>query len=50
MGKKNDPKVMAYAAWMKTHGIRRTTAKCPVCYRTMSIPSDYHFRPGGGCK
>lgn len=50
MGKKNDPKVKAYAAWMKDHGIKRTTARCPVCYRIVRIPLDTHFRPGGGCR
>jgi hypothetical protein len=29
MGKKNDSKMKAHAAWMKEKGIRRTTGMCP---------------------
>ena len=31
------------AARMKALGIRRTTATCPLCYKTVHIPMDYHF-------
>lgn len=37
-----------YAKWMKDHGIRRTTTVCPICYRTISVPTDRHFF-GGNC-
>ena len=30
MGKKNDSKMQAHAAWMKDKGIRRTTGQCPM--------------------
>jgi hypothetical protein len=43
MGKKNDSKAQAYAAWMKDHGIRRTTARCSVCYRVVALPLDKHL-------
>lgn len=36
------------AARMKALGIRRTTAVCPVCYKTVAIPMDRHFF--GGCR
>jgi hypothetical protein len=38
-----------YASIMKAKGIRRTTGRCCVCYRIISIPTDYHFI-GGNCK
>jgi hypothetical protein len=44
--KKGDPKQKAYAAWMKDHKVIRRTAVCPICYRTISIPTDYHFVSG----
>lgn len=48
MGKKNDVKTKMFAAWMKDHGVRRTTARCTVCYKIVSIPMDRHF-VGGNC-
>ena len=48
MGKKNDPKVKQYAAWMKDHFIIRRTARCTVCYKIVAIPMDRHF-VGGNC-
>lgn len=44
MGKKNDPKMAAFAAWMKAHGIRRTTGRCPICNRIVGVPMDNHLR------
>jgi hypothetical protein len=41
-------KNQAMAERMKRLGIRRTTARCPVCYRIVSIPMDRHF-VGGNC-
>lgn len=37
------------AAYMKKHGIRRTTARCSVCYRIVGLPLDRHLF-GGACK
>ena len=37
------------AAWMKLKGIMRRTAKCPICYHTVSVPMDGHFS-GGTCQ
>lgn len=33
---------------MKALGIRRLTARCPVCYRIVALPIDRHLF-GGGC-
>lgn len=33
-----------YAKFMKANGIRRTTGRCCVCYKTISIPTDNHFK------
>lgn len=33
---------------MKDLGIKRTSARCPLCYRIVGIPMDRHFF-GGGC-
>lgn len=30
MGKKNDDKMKAHAAWMKAKGIKRTSGSCPM--------------------
>ena len=30
MGKKNDSKMQAHAAWMKEKGIKRTSGQCPM--------------------
>ena len=44
MSKKGDPKMKAYAAWMKEHGIKRTTAQCPIDHRhTYRIGDSGHF-------
>lgn len=48
MGKKNDPKAAAFAAWMKAHGIVRRTARCPICNRIIAVPTTRHFY-GGLC-
>lgn len=37
---KNDQEA---AARMKALGIRRTSARCPLCYRVVAIPMDRHF-------
>lgn len=37
------------AARMKTLGIIRRTARCPVCYRIVGLPLDRHLF-GGACK
>lgn len=44
MGKKNDPRMKSYAAWMKDHGVRRTTGRCPMCNSIVGIPMDNHLR------
>lgn len=47
-GQSNKAKNQAMAERMKRLGIRRTTARCPICYRIVSIPMDRHF-VGGNC-
>lgn len=47
-GQSNKAKNQAMAERMKRLGIRRTTARCCVCYRIVSIPLDRHFF-GGNC-
>lgn len=34
------------AAFMKAKGIRRTSTICPICYRTIAVPTDNHFKFG----
>lgn len=45
---RNKIKNVEMAARMKRLGIRRTTARCPVCYRIVGIPLDRHLF-GGNC-
>lgn len=37
MGKKNDSKMQAHAAWMKDKKITRKTGQCPMCQRPFLI-------------
>jgi hypothetical protein len=47
-GQATKAKNQAMAERMKRLGIRRRTARCPVCYRIVAIPMDRHF-VGGNC-
>lgn len=49
MGKKGDPKMKSYAAYLKDHGVQRLTAQCPICYGTYKIGKEAyaHFRLHG---
>lgn len=47
MASKRDAQRMSETAKrMKEMGIRRKTARCPVCYRIVGIPMDNHFKFG----
>lgn len=35
-------KNMAMAARMKAEGVRRNVARCPICYRIVSLSGLYH--------
>lgn len=47
-GQSNKAKNQAMAERMKRLRIVRTTGRCCVCYKIVSIPIDRHFF-GGGC-
>lgn len=47
-GASNKAKNSQMAQRMKMLGIRRTTARCCLCYKIVAIPLDRHFF-GGNC-
>lgn len=47
-GQASKQKNQAMAERMKRLGIRRTTGRCPVCYRIVALPLERHLF--GGCK
>ena len=48
-GAASKQKNQAMAERMKRLGIRRTTARCCICYRIVGLPMDRHFF-GSNCK
>ena len=40
----------ARAAFMKAHGIHRTTARCPVCHKLIGVEAIYNHIATGKCR
>lgn len=48
MASDKSAKDKAMAAFLKRHGVRRTTSNCPHCHRPIPIGAGQH--PGARCK